>query len=136
MTETSPLIIAIQEYNIEILQVLLDSGLYNVNELDTAVNKFGQTPLMFACYFSDWSSNLVEQLLKHGADVNVKNLQNSTALQWCAYYGRPKLMELLLKQPGIKVNTVDNNLDTPLKDAIDQHNKICVELLKAAGAKE
>ena len=55
----------------------------------------GSTPLYCAC--SRGHIDIVELLLQHNANVNAVNLKGWTCLMNAAYFGRSKIVEILLK---------------------------------------
>ena len=77
---------------------------------------------------------IVELLLKHGADVNVKDNYGRTALIQAAVYGYTKIAEFLIKH-GVNVNVKDNNGDTALIYAIRRGHTETANLLRRYGAK-
>ncbi len=75
---------------------------------------------------------LVEKLLKSGADVNVVNEELETPLHLAAGGGHLGLVELLIKH-GADVNAQDSEGRTPLCIAT-ANNDVVVELLLKHGA--
>jgi ankyrin repeat protein len=61
---------------------------------------------------------VLELLIKHGAQVNVRNLQNETPLHGAASYGNANAVELLLRN-GADVKALDNAGRTPLHEAAE-----------------
>jgi cytohesin len=78
---------------------------------------------------------LVEMLIKHGADVNVKTDSGFVALFWAARYGHDGVTKVLIAH-GADVNAKDKDGITALQWAMTNQQAKVVELLKAAGAKE
>lgn len=54
-----------------------------------------ETPLMTAV--KNGYTNIVELLLKAGADVNVKNCEDNTALHYACIYGHPTIAQILIE---------------------------------------
>ncbi|XP_067887199.1 oxysterol-binding protein-related protein 1 isoform X2 [Heterodontus francisci] len=68
---------------------------FNVNCKGRSKSNFGWTPLHLACYFGH--KDVVEELLKADADVNVVNDVGDTPLHRAAFTGRKELVMLLLQ---------------------------------------
>lgn len=73
------------------------------------------------------------ELLEAGSDLNVRDPQGWTALFWCAFSGRTKLLELLIKR-GADVNLRDDLGRTPLHIAAEQGHLSAVAALVGSGA--
>jgi ankyrin repeat protein len=69
----------------------------------------GSTPFMYAALYSD--ASMLEQLLKMGANPNLKNDAGATALMWAAT-NLEKTRVLLAH--GAEVNAISDDLRTPL----------------------
>ncbi|XP_064409679.1 oxysterol-binding protein-related protein 1 isoform X3 [Latimeria chalumnae] len=67
----------------------------NINCKGRSKSNLGWTPLHLACYFGH--KNVVEELLKAGADINVLNDLGDTPLHRAAFTGRKELVMLLLQ---------------------------------------
>ncbi|XP_067833845.1 oxysterol-binding protein-related protein 1 isoform X2 [Heptranchias perlo] len=68
---------------------------FNINCKGRSKSNFGWTPLHLACYFGH--KDVVEELLKADADVNVVNDIGDTPLHRAAFTGRKELVMLLLQ---------------------------------------
>ncbi|XP_041647453.1 oxysterol-binding protein-related protein 1 isoform X2 [Cheilinus undulatus] len=66
----------------------------NINCKGKKKSNLGWTPLHLACYFGH--KNVVEELLKAGADVNLPNNIGDTPLHKAAFTGRKEVVMLLL----------------------------------------
>uniref|UniRef100_A0A3B4X4V8 Oxysterol-binding protein n=1 Tax=Seriola lalandi dorsalis TaxID=1841481 RepID=A0A3B4X4V8_SERLL len=66
----------------------------NINCKGKSKSNLGWTPLHLACYFGH--RDVVEELLKAGADVNLPNNIGDTALHKAAFTGRKEVVMLLL----------------------------------------
>jgi ankyrin repeat protein len=84
------------------------------------------TPLMAACFKG--STSIVEFLLQQGANTEITNLQDASALNMAASSGHAQVMQLLL-QHGAKVNHQNCLGMTTLHDASWQNQRECVEVL-------
>lgn len=83
----------------EMLNLLLKNN-PDVNKADD----FGNTPLIALCYNafflllnSEDAFEIVKTLINHGADVNLKNNDNKTALDYAAEAGNKEIVDILLK---------------------------------------
>jgi ankyrin repeat protein len=77
----------------------------------------GNTPLFLAVKKGDAATEIVDLLLKHGADFNA-GINGITPLHFAAYNGHHKLVELLCRY-GAYVNAQNFWGRTPLHDALD-----------------
>lgn len=116
--------VAIRNNDVASLRELLKAS--NVNLSDD----HGTTPLMYASEFG--SIDAMKVLLKAGADVNVKNAFDATALMWCI--NKPDMVRLLLSK-GAEVTARSKMGRTPLLLAASYgSNSEVVKLLLAKGA--
>ncbi|XP_074492159.1 oxysterol-binding protein-related protein 1 isoform X2 [Sebastes fasciatus] len=67
----------------------------NINCRGKRKSNLGWTPLHLACYFGH--KDVVEELLKAGADVNLPNNVGDTSLHKAAFTGRKEVVMLLLR---------------------------------------
>ena len=110
------LMLAIKNNYIKIVELLLDAEV-----------TIGDTALIFAA--QNRHTEIVEQLLKHGARVNAKADDGSTALMAAAQNGCTKIVEQLLKH-GARVNAKANEGGTALMVAAQNgHTEIVILLL-------
>ena len=70
-----------------------------------------------------------------GADVNVRNVNNDTALILAAWYGYTEIVQILLDAEA-DMKVINNAGDTALTVAIFNKHKEVESLLRNAGAKE
>ncbi|NXU27412.1 BARD1 protein, partial [Thalassarche chlororhynchos] len=94
-------------------------------------NYKGETLLHVASIKGDLAA--VEQLLKNGADPNVKDNAGWTPLHEACNHGHKEVVELLLKCKAL-VNTTGYQNDSPLHDAARNGHVSIVELLLSHGA--
>ncbi|KAM7049504.1 BRCA1-associated RING domain protein 1 [Acridotheres tristis] len=94
-------------------------------------NYKGETLLHVASIKGDLAA--VEQLLKNGADPNVKDNAGWTPLHEACNHGHREVVELLLQHRAL-VNTTGYQNDSPLHDAARNGHEPIVELLLLHGA--
>ncbi|XP_062434996.1 BRCA1-associated RING domain protein 1 isoform X2 [Rhea pennata] len=94
-------------------------------------NYKGETLLHVASIKGDLAA--VEQLLKNGADPNVKDNAGWTPLHEACNHGHKEVVELLLQHRAL-VNTTGYQNDSPLHDAARNGHVDIVELLLLHGA--
>ncbi|NXV77883.1 BARD1 protein, partial [Atlantisia rogersi] len=94
-------------------------------------NYKGETLLHVASIKGDLTA--VEQLLKDGADPNVKDNAGWTPLHEACNHGHREVVELLLQHRAL-VNTTGYQNDSPLHDAVKNGHVSIVELLLSHGA--
>jgi hypothetical protein len=125
---SSPLLAAIDFRNIIIVNLLLDRGA-NINQQDVD----GWTPLMYSLGMYD-QTEIAEELVRRGADVNLKAENGDTALirAVSSQQGLTKMIELLLLK-GADPNVRDRLGRTPLMIAEQgDHTDYVQDLLKKA----
>lgn len=77
----------------------------------------GRTPLHFACYCPD--HQLVEELLRRGADPLSRDHHGRTALHIATARSTEQVVKVLLSFPGMLVDATDDSRSTPLHVACD-----------------
>jgi len=80
-------------------------------DINARDSELGITLLSWAALFDQ--TEVIELLIKKGADVNAKNRDGATPLHAAAFLGRTEAAELLI-QKGADVNAKNNNGETPL----------------------
>ncbi|KFQ66412.1 KN motif and ankyrin repeat domain-containing protein 1, partial [Pelecanus crispus] len=149
---------SVSHSNFRIVQLLLDTGVCNVDHQ----NKAGYTALMLAALaaveqeddmnvvrrlFSMGNVNakasqagrtasmrhgrqeMVEALLTCGADVNLQDEEGSTALMCACEHGRVETVKLLLAQPTCNISIVDSDGNNAVAIALEAgHSNIAVLL--------
>jgi len=89
----------------------------------------GTTPLISAILAD--RPEVVDTLLRHGADMNMTNNRHESPLHIACSTGSPKMVAMLLAQPNIRINAPDSGGDTPLLIACVGNSSKVVELLLA-----
>jgi len=64
-------------------------------------NKYGETPLFYAC--NSGKIDLVEYLVKHGADINKRNKYGNTPLFNACESGNKDLVEYFVTEYGVDI---------------------------------
>jgi ankyrin repeat protein len=114
------IITASRNGNIELVRALIDN--YGVDTQDYD----GRTALLMASMYGH--IDIVELLLKSGANINKKDGNGYTALYWATARGFKNIIRLLLKS-GADTNIINNNGSTALFRAADNKNKKIMALL-------
>ena len=122
----SPLHVAVEHGNYEIVEFLLNSGA-KINSKNTEK----QTPLMMLD--DDATPELVNLLLRHNAKINLVDKQGNTALMIAAEYAKPEVLQSLISA-GANVNAVNKQGRTALMRAADNSDLENVKFLLGAGA--
>lgn len=125
--KVTPLFIAVEHGNLEIVRLLLDAGA-KVNVRDAEK----RTPLMRLD--GDATPELVELLLRHGAKVNLEDNENNTALIHAADSAPAAVIKALI-DAGADVNAVNKEGETALMKAAYEESLEKVRMLLEAGAK-
>ena len=105
------------------VKLLLDKG---ANPNIASNNQFKVAPIHSACAISNF--DIAALLIRHGADVNAKQMQGVTALHSAAHNGQTKLSKLLIDN-GADINAKMDNGQTPLFMANEQNFQETAELI-------
>ena len=88
-------------------------------------------PIVYASLYC--KPDIVEALLQNGADVNVRN-EGRTSLQHAAWMGYTDIVFVLLDDPNIDLNAIDNDGNTALHLSVFNDCKDVYEMLIDVGA--
>ena len=121
-------------------QLLLTEALYllkrGVKDIDALDKVRGFSAMHYACRYGN--AELVKNLLKYGANVNVRlRVSKLTPLYLATLYGHENVVRILLKQKGIKVDAQTTKGRTALHvaalhdDTSERHENILRLLLKS-----
>ncbi len=77
---------------------------------------------IFINHVKDGDVEGVNYFLQHGMDVNETDSKGNTALLWACKYKDKEMVELLLKQPHLIINLVNNSGTHPLIISLDENN--------------
>ncbi|XP_065810159.1 oxysterol-binding protein-related protein 1-like isoform X1 [Labrus bergylta] len=102
----------------------------NVNCRSKSKTSSGWTALHLACYFGH--RDVVEELLKAGADANLQNSMGDTPLHKAAYTGRKEIVLLLLRYDACS-NIINGTAQIP-KDVTEDDE--IITMLEAAERRE
>lgn len=123
----TPLFLAVENGNVEMVKLLLDNGA-NASTLDDTK----RTVLM--SMDSDATPQLVEILLRAGADMNGRDEDGATVLLHTIESINVEVLDALIKS-GADINRSDQDGETALMKAADDNDLEKVEALVLAGAK-
>ncbi|XP_035527412.1 oxysterol-binding protein-related protein 1-like isoform X2 [Morone saxatilis] len=129
------LLLCAQQGSCSQIQRLLQSriehgGPLNINCRSRSKGSSGWTPLHLACYFGH--RDVVEELLKTGADANVQNDMGDTPLHKAAYTGGKEIVLLLLRYDACS-NIINGTAQIP-KDVTEDDE--IITMLEAAERRE
>lgn len=110
--------------NLSYVKLLVDAG--------ADVNLYGWSPLIYAAY--NGHAQIVDYLLKRGAQIDAITENGSSALFFAARFGHIEVVELLLKNKADPTITNENG-DTALDWALKSENTDIADLLRAAGGR-
>ncbi|KAF3404892.1 Ankyrin repeat domain-containing protein 23 [Talaromyces pinophilus] len=114
------LIKAIKKGDLPVVQGYLDNGVHpNARHLND--EQYQRRPLLsYAALHGH--TQMMELLIKHGADVDKRDLNGRTPLSWATEYCQFKAAKLLIDH-GAKINAEDDEWGTPLSWLIDAGSK-------------
>jgi hypothetical protein len=127
------LVKAVEDEDLQLVRLLLKHG--------ASPNAVGPCPCGSEGHFDTvlhtvarkGNAEILQALLSLGADVNMGNYQNSTALTLVAEMGHVTCLEILLRVDGIEVNAVDNDGASALFCAVFGGNMETTRRLLARG---
>lgn len=125
--EAAPIHDAAEAGQLERLERLLKMG----ENVDIQNLPFQQRPLHLAVY--NEHPEIVEMLLRYGADVNARMNNGQTPLFVASYFGDVRSMKMLIEH-GAEVNVKDHLGNTPLHKAAEGDSPEAVKLLLKHGA--
>lgn len=124
----TPLTIAAEKGNMEIIKMLVEDGNALVNE----ASSYGVTPLIAAA--AAGNDEVVAYLVGQGANVSAKDDWGKTALIYAATLDNPKLVSSVIKLDKTAVNLPDNLGNTALIYAAQKGLLDNMKILLANGA--
>lgn len=125
----TPLTVAAEKGNMEIIQLLVEDGKALVNE----PSSYGVTPLIAAS--AAGNSQVIDYLVSKGADPIMQDDLGKTALTYAVTFDIPKSINALIKKDARPMFLPDNAGNTPLIYAAQKGYLTNVRLLLANGAK-
>ncbi|MCB1175979.1 MAG: ankyrin repeat domain-containing protein [Leptospiraceae bacterium] len=128
--EMTPLMIAANDNNLEIANILIESGV----DVNIKNKENGKTALMYAA-----SNGFIEmcQLIIADKDIvlNAKDKSGKTALMHAVFNARKEVTKLFI-DAGANVNSRTDTDESAMTFALKSGRSEIVNLLRAAGAKE
>lgn len=130
-----PIHVAAQNNHPNVIRALLEAGVDPMTiktrddprrECVVVPSSYGYTALLYACQRGNFEA--LEALLP---SLSIKQVQ--LALHWAAKYRRPKMLELLVRHPGLNINAKVRGA-TALFIACFSHDLESIEILLSAGA--
>lgn len=113
--------------HVHLVLLLLDRG---ADPNIPSNNSYKVTPIHSACAISNM--DIAQLLIKHGANVNLKQMQGITPLHSASHNGKTTLVELLIHN-GAHINAKMENGKTPLNMAQEKDHIDTVEFIKSHG---
>lgn len=109
--------LAAKTANLEALQILLDSyrecvSLYQLEKYLNTIDDGGWTAIVWAADLGN--AEMVSALLNCGANPNICDAENNTALHWATLSDNIDTVMLFLQHGGCSLGTQNINGDTPL----------------------
>jgi len=124
------LIYAAENGSIKIIELLIDSGA-DINKKDS---KYGETAIMWAMRNKKFGKEVVELLIKNGANLYERSSDGGTVLMYAVLYEQIEIIKLLINI-GVDLNEKDYYGSTALMKAVHNNRYIdIVELLIKKGA--
>ena len=128
------LMLAAESSESSLVKYLLDNGA--IEHINDTESEYGFTPLIWAAKNNDTNGGVVIQvLIDHGADVNLKDKNGFTAILYAAMLNRNEDVIRTLIQNGVDINQIGPKNVTPLLGAIGMNSNINItKLLLDSGA--
>jgi ankyrin repeat protein len=128
----TPLFIAAESGQTEIAKILIQAGA-DPHFVNTRMyNQASNTNILIAAVMSD-NPETAQLIIDQGVDLNHPDSYGDPALNWAAFFGKSKVIDLLIKA-GCDLNVVGYNSATALDHARNRGFPECEEILKNAGA--
>ena len=124
----TPMTVAAEKGNIDIIRMLAEDGKADVN----AKSSYGITPIIAAA--SAGQADAISYLVKHGANATATDDLGKTATIYAANYDDPDVLNDLVSMERSTVNLPDNSGNTPLIYAAQKGYLDNVKVLLAAHA--
>ncbi|KAK6192313.1 hypothetical protein SNE40_003802 [Patella caerulea] len=106
------------------VQCLVDDLHMDVN----TTGRYSQTPLFNCCISSVSPVDKIKYLVSHGADINARDIDNRTILQWACWYGTLSTVEYLVDCLHLDLHDNGKGGLTPLEccrwSSIEKHEKM------------
>jgi tetratricopeptide (TPR) repeat protein/ankyrin repeat protein len=128
------LMLAAESSESSLVKYLLDNGA--IEHINDTESEYGYTPLIWAAKNNDTNGGeVIQVLIDHGADVNIKDKNGFTAILYAAMLNRNEDVIRTLIQNGVDINQIGPKNVTPLLGAIGMNSNINItKLLLDSGA--
>jgi hypothetical protein len=114
---------------LQVLQDLKAKKQVDINAMDSE----GKTALHYAAEFHKVNVNIFKALVERKADINVKDKYQCTPLMLAVEAGRTDVVKILMEQPGIDINAVEDGQTALYKAAERGYKEIVLLLLNYPG---
>lgn len=100
--------LACEKGNLKLIKLLVkgDTVIDNTKFINRSKSKDGFTALHISCYWG--YLDIIEELLNHGANMNIASREGSTPLHISCLHGHDNVVLFLLRRGGVNINMVDN----------------------------
>lgn len=116
------------------LKYIIDDSVMEMSrdggEWESRIKEEGITPLMMACKYG--REDVVFELLKRGADVQIRTLNGRSALMFAAASGKERIVGVLIEK-GADVKVADLAGDNALMYSMAGRNRKIIEMLVSNG---
>jgi ankyrin repeat protein len=128
LVERAPLLIAVQNNNIEMAQLLLNNSA-NINDK----NAVGNTALIEAVDKKHPDIPIVQLLINNNADVNITGFNGHTALMWAIFYEHTEIARQLMDKKA-DLNAANGDGSTALILAVTMGRDCLAQQMVERGA--
>jgi ankyrin repeat protein len=130
--EESPLTVSIEYGHLSIARQLIGK-IERTQTLDQNFSQWRQSELTQAlcCAAKYGHQDVLDLIIKAGADVNTKNTDGVTPLQSAVLNGQVQVLKKLMLDHGVSTTATDARGNSILMQAISRNHPECVELLLA-----
>ncbi|MBD3840318.1 MAG: ankyrin repeat domain-containing protein [Campylobacterales bacterium] len=117
--------LAIEYQNTKLVEIILDLGIFDINEKDQEGRSRLQNLVMLG------NNEIAKVFIQKGADLNSKDNNNRNVIYDAFSYGNQKFIETLLEFDNIELNLIDINQETIMHHKqVAQNDTIAKKLLE------